>query len=129
MIIGVGVDLVEVERLKRSRYGERLLDRLFTQYERDECGEGPSAWLSLAARFAAKEAVLKALGTGLRGGMSWQDIEVRRDSLGKPEVYLQGYALERAQQIGVGRVLVSLSHTHAYAIAQAIAVDGEGEGQ
>ena len=126
MIIGVGVDLVEVDRLRLSRHGERLLNRLFTLAERADCGTGPSRWPSLAARFAAKEAVLKALGTGLRG-MTWQDIEIRRDALGKPVTHLRGGAQARARAIGVGQVLVSLSHTREQAIAQAVAVQEEGE--
>lgn len=125
MIAGIGVDLVEVERLRRSRHGERLLDRLFTPRERAD-SEGAGRWPSLAARLAAKEAVVKALGTGFRG-ISWRDIEVWRDPLGKPEVRLSGGALTRARELGVSRVLLSLSHTGSCAIAQAVAVSGEGE--
>lgn len=123
MIAGLGVDLVEVARLRQSPRAERLLARLFTPVELAE-SEGAQRWLSLAARFAAKEAVLKALGTGLRG-MGWQDIEIRRDALGKPTVRLAGGAARRAGELGVTEVLVSLSHTREYAVAQAMAIRAE----
>lgn len=126
MIVGLGVDLVEVARLRESPRAERLLARLFTPAELAET-QGAARWLSLAARFAAKEAVVKALGSGLRG-MRWRDIEIRREPLGRPTVRLSGGAARRAEEIGVAEVLVSLSHTQEYAVAQAVAVRAEVQG-
>lgn len=125
MIAGIGVDVVEVVRLREASNRERLLARLFTAEELSDC-RGAHRWQSLAARFAAKEAVLKALGTGLRG-MRWQDIEVIRNDLGRPAVRLAGGAARQAERLGVAEVLISLSHTEHYAVAQAVAVRSERE--
>jgi len=125
MIAGIGVDVVEVGRLREASNRERLLARLFTVGELSDC-RGAHRWQSLAARFAAKEAVLKALGTGLRG-MRWQDIEVIRNDLGRPGVRLAGEAARQAERLGVAEVLISLSHTEHYAVAQAVAVRSERE--
>ncbi|MGE5590405.1 MAG: holo-ACP synthase [Bacillota bacterium] len=120
MIAGIGVDLVEVSRLQDAPNRERLLARLFTAGEVQDC-RGAQRWQSLAARLAAKEAVVKALGTGLRG-MRWHDIEVVRDDLGRPQVRLAGGAARRAEALGVAEVLISLSHTRSHAVAQAVAL-------
>lgn len=125
MMVGIGVDVVEVSRLREASNRERLLARLFTASELSDC-RGAHRWQSLAARFAAKEAVLKALGTGLRG-MRWQDIEVVRNDRGRPGVRLRGGAAGRAENLGVAEVLLSLSHTEHYAVAQAVAVRSERE--
>lgn len=124
-VVGCGVDLVEVERVRRARkrWGERFLARLFTAGERAYCNGKKEADASLAARFAAKEAVAKALGLGL-GRFLWQEIEVVRGAAGRPEVQLSGATLSRAQALGVGTILLSLSHTREHAVAQAIALAG-----
>ncbi|MEQ8844450.1 MAG: holo-ACP synthase [Phycisphaerales bacterium] len=125
MILGHGVDLVEVERVARSveRFGDRFLDRVFTQKEREYAGDGPRRHEHLAARFAAKEAVFKALGTGWAQGAGWTDIEVVRSASGRPGIVLHGRAQELAFRMGVKWWHLSLTHTRGMAIASVI---GEG---
>ncbi len=120
----VGVDLVEIPRIERAlaRYGDRFLERVFTPAERAYArGRVPE----LAARFAAKEAVSKALGVGMRmlapDGIGWRDVEVLGDWRGRPEVTLHGPAAERAAELGLTEWAVSLSHTREYAIAFVVA--------
>lgn len=122
MIAGIGVDLVEIERVKKaiSRY-PRFLPRLFTADEQCYCLSKARPYLHFAVRFAAKEAVLKAMGTGFRG-VKWTDLEVKRDSLGKPYLSLSGEAQLLAKEIGISEILISLSFSHENAIATAIAV-------
>ena len=125
MIVGTGVDLIEVERIERAlnRHGSRFLDRLFTPAEIEYCETGGAHKCHrLAARFAAKEAALKALGTGLRAGVNWTDIEVVRDPLGKPSLRLYGKAAGLAAEQGITQVHISLSHAKEYALAQVVAV-------
>lgn len=123
VISGCGIDLVEISRIERTleRFGLRFLDRVFTPAERAYCLSRNKPEESLAARFAAKEAVAKSLGLGM-GEFSWQDIEVVRPDKSQPEIELKGAALAKAQVLGVRQVLISLSHTHRHAVAQAIAV-------
>lgn len=121
-MIGVGVDLVEVERMRRAlARTPTLADRLFTAEERAyaESHRDPSA--HLAARFAAKEAAMKVLGVGL-GAVDWHDIEVVRTASGAPELRVSGRAYELAVDAGVHRWLVSLTHTETMAEAVVIAV-------
>jgi holo-[acyl-carrier protein] synthase len=122
MIEGLGIDIIEVDRIKKTleRWGERFLLRVFTAEERDYCRRKAHPEQSLAARFAAKEAVLKAVGTGLSGGIRWTDVKVVNDKSGKPEVKVDG---EIARLIGDKRILLSISHTKKLAMAQAILVD------
>ena len=122
MIYGIGVDLVEVERMERAilRSGPRLVERLYTVDERAYCSAKRLPYPCFAARFACKEAFLKALGTGLRKQMRWRDIEVRRDALGKPSLHLYGYLRERCDDAGIRHVHLSLSHTAGNAIAQVV---------
>lgn len=119
-MVRTGVDIIEVERVRRAaeRHGERFYNRFFTQAERDYCGIRFEAF---AARFAAKEAVAKALGTGI-GDIGWKDIEVVNDSSGMPELKLYGAAAQRAEQLGLTEWSISLSHTHQQAIASVIAL-------
>lgn len=121
-MLSAGIDLIEIERIAATiaRYGERFLTRVFTEQELRHC-RGQSH--QLAARFAAKEAVSKALGTGLqyRDGVNWRDIEIASDARGKPTVRLSGQAAQRAAQLNVQSFAVSLSHTRAHAIAVVIA--------
>lgn len=120
VIVGIGVDLVKVIRIEEAiaRFGTRFLKRCFTAAERERCGADA---MRLAARFAAKEAVGKALGVGLRG-LSWQDIEIITDAAGRPAVRLQGRAAEVARAAGIGRCELSLAHDGDYAIAFVVAV-------
>ena len=123
-IAGHGIDLVEVARIARliDDHGQRFLDRCFTAHERG-CAEGTKRRAEhLAARFAAKEAVLKALGTGLTGGIAWTDIEVVRQDSGAPSIRLHNEAAKLAASSGVSRWLVSLTHTGGHAAASVIAV-------
>jgi holo-[acyl-carrier protein] synthase len=114
-----GVDLVEINRVQRTveRYGDRFLKRVYTQYELAEVG---SNYSSLAARFAAKEAVSKALGSGI-GTVAWQEIEIRRGPANQPILHLYGAALELAKQLGLKDWSVSLSHSALLAIAFVVA--------
>lgn len=125
LILGHGIDLVEVQRIERmlERYGERFITRCFTQAERDYCDQRPARRAEhYAARFAAKEAVVKALGTGFRSGIGWTQIEIRREPAGGPCIELCGSAKRVADEKGVSAWRVSLSHTRDYATASVIAV-------
>jgi holo-[acyl-carrier protein] synthase len=120
---GVGIDIVEVRRIEQAldRWGDAFVMRLFTPAE-DERARPPRARSArLAARFAAKEAVMKALGLGWRA-MGWREIEILNDPLGKPTVTLRGGAKRAADRQGIATVLVSLSHTRDLAFASAVAV-------
>lgn len=115
----VGVDLIEIERigLTYSRYPRRFLEKIYTPAEQAYCrGRAPQ----LASRFAAKEAVMKALGTGVRG-VSWRDIEVQRKRGRAPEIVLHDRAKARAKNMGIVRIAVSLSHSREFAIASVVA--------
>lgn len=124
-----GIDLIETARIATAieRWGERFTARVFTENELRACeGRVPS----LAARFAAKEAVAKLLGVGIQGlgagehsaqALGWREIEVRRDDLGRPTVVLYSRAAERAQALGIIAIALSLSHTREHAIASAVA--------
>jgi len=123
-ILGLGVDIVEVARMRASieRHGEHFYRRICTANEIAYCISMRDSAPFFAVRFAAKEAVSKALGTGIGAQCGWQDIEVRRKASGEPFVVLHGAASETASRLGINRVLLSLSHTENYAVAQAIAV-------
>ena len=114
--------MVDCARLARSisRHGRRFLERVFTPAERAYCEKRKRRIEHLAGRFAAKEAVLKVLGTGWRGGIAWTDIEVRNDPLGRPEVLLSGRCRELADEMGLDQVLISITHTETHAVASAI---------
>jgi len=111
----VGVDIIEIGRIEKvaNRWGETFFRRIYTEPELMLCREKPS---SLAVRFAGKEAVMKALGTGVRG-VSWKEIEILAESSGKPLVHLHGKAQKRARQLGLQNLAISLSHSKEYAIA------------
>ncbi len=125
MIVGTGIDLVEIGKLRAAmeRRGERLRNRIFTPGEIRYCDGRPNSFQHYAARFAAKEALFKAIGTGWSGGVGWRDAEVRNRTNGKPDLLLSGKALEVARQLGAVRYQVSLSHTDRYAVAQVILED------
>jgi holo-[acyl-carrier protein] synthase len=119
-MLSSGIDIIEIERLERAlRRRPRLLARLFTAAEQEYCLGRSRPGPSLAARFAAKEAVMKALGLGL-GQCSFRDIEIIRQESGPPQVVLRGRARQQAQELGTGAVSVSLSHCRDYAAAVAV---------
>ncbi|MFC1935333.1 holo-ACP synthase [Chloroflexota bacterium] len=114
----MGVDIIEIDRIAQAtdRWGERFLHRIYTTDELDYCrGRAPQ----LAARFAAKEAVMKALGTGRRG-VDWRDIEVVRCRSGRPFIQLQGRASKVAERLSINQVALSLSHSREYAVASVL---------
>ncbi len=123
-ILGHGIDFVEIERIAQmaSRYGPRFLDRCFTQAEQRYCRAHPKrCYEHYAGRFAAKEAALKALGTGWRDGIAWTDVEVVRKPSGEPVLKVTGHAERLAQQKGITQWQVSVSHTAEHAVASVIA--------
>lgn len=122
MIVGTGFDLVEVDRIERalSLYGRRFLERVFTRREIEYCERHKNRAERYAARFAAKEAAMKALGTGWRNGIRWRDLEVVNQSSGQPTLVFSGVAEERAAGLRVRTVALSLSHTPTHAAAQVI---------
>jgi holo-[acyl-carrier protein] synthase len=126
MIVGTGVDITEVERIEAAvrRFGDRFLKRVFTPAEVRYCMGKPNAAERLAARFAAKEAGMKAIGTGLRHGITWHDVEVLRLPGQRPILQFHGKAAEFAARLGCKRTHLSLSHTADQAIAHVI-LEGE----
>lgn len=122
-IRGIGIDVVEVRRIEQAlaRWGDSFVARIFTPDEDERARHPRARSMRLAARFAAKEAVMKALGLGWRT-MAWREIEIRNDSLGRPSVVLRGGAARAAAQRGVGSIHVTLSHTHGLALASALAL-------
>lgn len=123
MILGIGTDLMEISRIRDSiaRYGDRFVSRVFTRDEIAYCRRRRrSADESFAARFAAKEAAAKALGTGIAHGVSWTEIEVRRLSGERPTLHLTGRAFERSTTMGVRRAHLTLSHSREFATAVVI---------
>lgn len=125
MIVGTGIDLVEIERIQRSvdRFGKRFLDRVYTEPEQAYCLRKRNAAESLAARFAAKEAAAKALGTGISHGVSWLEIEVVREPSGRPTLRFHGRALEWAKRLNSHRAALSLTHTGTLAMANVVLED------
>ncbi len=121
-VIGVGVDLVEVGRMQEvlERHPKRFPERVFTEAEAAYCRRSVHAAERFAARFAAKEAVMKALGTGWDRGVAFRDIEVTRKPSGVPGVRLTGIAREVAERLGVARIDLSLSHSREHAIAMVV---------
>jgi len=122
MIYGIGVDIAAISRFQSflDKNNSALLNRLFSESELTTCTKRKDASSCLAARFAAKEAFMKALGTGLRDGLSWKDIEVRNDELGKPELLLSGRAQEIVTARQIQNTLLSLSHDGGKAIAMVV---------
>jgi len=112
MITGIGIDVVQNDRVRRSieRFGDRFLHRIYTEGEIEYCKKTAHPEIHYAARFAAKEAALKALGTGFAGRIKWTDVEVVRPSSGKPELLLHAEALALAAAAGAKRYFVSITH-------------------
>ena len=121
-IIGIGLDLVSIPRIRSitERWQDQFLTRLFTQAERDYCFRRAVPYPSLAARFAAKEAMLKALGTGWTGGIRWVDIQVINDATGKPTAQVSGRVKDVMARLGATAIHLSLSHEADYAIAEVV---------
>ena len=122
MVNSLGIDIVEVKRVKRlvDRWGDHFLHRVFTPWEIAYCKSKSSPEQSLAARFAAKEAILKAIGTGLSQGIRWTSMEIVNDKNGRPSVKLGKRIKDKIKN---KKILISMSHTKEYAVAQAILVD------
>lgn len=126
MVLGLGTDLIEIERVQQSidRFGDRFLQRLFTPGEIAYClRKKKHSAESFAARFAAKEAGAKALGTGISRGISWKEIEVKREAGERPTLHLTGRAAERAAAMGVQRIQLSLTHSQSLAMAVVLVED------
>jgi holo-[acyl-carrier protein] synthase len=125
MVIGLGTDLIEIARIERSvaRFGEAFLNRVFTPGEVAYCQRKKNAAESFAARFAAKEAGAKALGTGISRGVSWREFEVKRKPGQRPELFLSGRAEEIAAGLGVKRLSLSLTHSKELSMAVVVAED------
>jgi holo-[acyl-carrier protein] synthase len=121
-VLGLGLDLVEVERIRSviQRNGERFLGRVFTEGERAYCEAKAEPAVFYAARFAAKEAVAKAFGTGIGAEIGWLDIEVVRNVAGAPGIRLEGKGVVLARNRGVDRIFLSLSHTDGVAAASVV---------
>lgn len=122
MILSIGIDLIEVGRVRQTvERTPRFVERVFTEREREYCeSRGAAAAQSYAARFAAKEATLKALKTGWRDGIAWHDVEISSDELGAPYLILTGKAKEIFDQMNATAIHLSLSHTTEHAIAQVV---------
>jgi holo-[acyl-carrier protein] synthase len=128
IVVGVGTDIVEVVRIGNmiERHGELFLNRVYTDDEIRYCQRRKEYTQHYAGRWAAKEAVMKALGTGFTRGVGWRDIEICTSRSGQPLIELRGGAREISQQLGVGDMLITISHCRAYATATAIAVGSLG---
>jgi holo-[acyl-carrier protein] synthase len=122
LIVGLGVDIAEVARVKAAieRHGETFLRRLYTPAEREYCERFKNKYERYAGRFAAKEAAMKALGTGWSRGVRWVDVEVVREKGGKPTMKLAGEAENVAKRMGVKNIALSITHTADQAFAQVI---------
>jgi holo-[acyl-carrier protein] synthase len=123
-IVAHGIDLVDCPRIEDmvKRHGERFIDRVFTAAEQAYAESNKNSIEKLAGRFAAKEAILKLLGTGWRGKIAWTDIEITNNSAGQPEVALTGEVKKIADELGIKHVSVSITHTANFAIASAVAL-------
>src|ERR1017187_765909 len=126
MIVGSGIDMVEIGRIQQSvdRYGQRFLDRIYTGGEQAYCLRKRKSAESLAARFAAKEAGAKALGTGISYGVNWLEFEVVREPGGRPTLRFHGRAAQIAARLGVVRAALSITHTADLAMASVVLEDG-----
>ena len=127
-VLGHGIDIVETARIRRSvgEHGRRFLDRVYTPAEQAYCARNHKRYFEhLSGRFAAKEAVLKVLGTGWRGGIAWTDIEILPEPSGQPRVTLTGECLRIATSLGISRWHISISHIETHATASAIGLRAE----
>jgi holo-[acyl-carrier protein] synthase len=119
MLLGTGIDIIEIDRIAQSidRFGSRFLDRIFTPGEIAYCSRKKNAAESYAARFAAKEAGAKALGTGIQHGVAWKELEVRREPGRRPTLHFSGRAGQLAERMGVRHIALSLTHSTTVAMA------------
>jgi holo-[acyl-carrier protein] synthase len=122
MIVGLGLDIAEIDRLQAAitRHGAPFLERLFTPAEAAYCEKFKNRYERYAARFAAKEAAMKALGTGWSRGVRWRDIEVVREASGRPTLHLSGVARQIADNLGVKHISMTITHSGNLALAQVI---------
>lgn len=126
MVVGIGVDIVEVRRITQAlQGGDAMAKRVFTEAELDYCWERKNRYQHFAGRFAAKEAALKALGTGWQEGIRWKDVEVVPGERGKPEINFYGKAKEFLEASGAERAVVTITHAREYAVA-AVVLDSDG---
>jgi holo-[acyl-carrier protein] synthase len=125
-IVGIGTDIVECLRVGRmiEQHGELFLSRVYTEREIHYCQARKRSLEHFAGRWAAKEAILKCLGTGWRKGLAWTDMEIRNDANGQPHIHLCGAAKDQAQTLLITDIHISISHCRAYATAHAVAVRG-----
>ncbi len=123
-LIGIGTDITECLRIARmiERHGELFIDRVYTLHEVKYCQNRKQSTQHFTGRWSAKEAVLKALGTGWRRGISWRNVEIRNEPGGKPVVALRGGAKDAVEQLGIAEIQVSISHCRTHATAVAIAL-------
>ncbi len=126
-IIGIGTDITECLRIAQmiERHGELFITRVYTPAEIQYCQSRKQATQHFAGRWAAKEAVLKAVGTGWRRGISWRDVEILNQRGGKPVVALHGGVRDVAEELGIGQIMVSISHCRSHATAYALAIERE----
>ena len=124
VIVGLGTDIIEIVRIGRmvERHGEVFLNRVFTEEEVRYCQKRKECYQHFAGRWAAKEAVMKTLGTGWIRGVGWRDIEVLSQKSGRPTINIQGGAKEFSDKLGIDDILITISHCRAYATATAIAM-------
>jgi len=122
-IIGIGTDITECARIASmiERHGELFTDRVYTDLENEYCSSRKAAVLHYAGRWCAKEAILKAIGTGWVRGITWRDMEIRNDEAGRPTVAIRGGVKEVVERLGIAKLHISISHSDHYATATAIA--------
>lgn len=125
-VFGIGIDIIEISRIEETigRHGERFLHKILTEGERAYCLAQKKPATHIAARFAAKEAVSKAFGTGIGAELGWLDVEVLRKAGGAPEIRLTGAGEAFAKREGIGEIKISISHARDYAVAKAMAFRG-----
>ncbi len=128
-IIAHGIDLVDFLRIEKlvEEHGQQFLERVFTEAERSYADSNRNKMEKLAGRFAAKEAILKLIGTGWRGKISWTDIEVINNTMGQPIVNIKGEVKKIAEKLGINDISVSITHTANFAIASAVAIADKDE--
>jgi holo-[acyl-carrier protein] synthase len=124
MVVGIGIDLVKSDRIKEvaQKWGKRFLTRVFTALEQDYCFSKKQPYLHLAGRFAIKEAVFKAIGTGWSGGVKWTDIEVYNEPTGQPRVRVYGKVKTWMDSHGVTAIQASISHDTEYSVGQVVLI-------
>ena len=121
MVVGLGVDIVEIDRVRKALENQpNMVERVFTPGEAEYCAARQNQYQHFAGRFAAKEAALKALGTGWAHGIRWRDVEVSSEPSGRPRIHFHGKAEAALESLGVGSALLSITHARTYAVAVVI---------